>query len=191
METIIEEMIMEKTLHYIFLFKILFIISITAIVYSIVYYAFEWLGRKFPTLVPFGSFILYFVIPFCYPQYSTYPYIASLYAARGEANKCLDLLRLETLKDPIKTNYSSTYGSCTAILRLSDMACVANHAAAEREIDYLARDVAAHGFMGTTRMSSSGRSSPDDDLVEYTYASLHCTNSWGGIAQWIAKRQRQ
>ncbi|KAF9937175.1 hypothetical protein BGZ67_001570 [Mortierella alpina] len=113
-----------------------------------------------------------------------------LYAARGDANGCLDLLRLETSKAPIRTSYSFTSGSCTAILRLrlSDLPIADHVAVVEREIGYLARSVAAQDFMGTSRYSSSGGNSADD-LVENTYASLHCTKSWGGIARWIAEWQ--
>jgi len=79
-------------------------------------------------------------------------------------------------------------GFCTTILRLSHPS-YANHAAVEREIDRLAKSVTALDFVGTTRMASGAKSSFDDDMEEYVYASLHCTNSWWGIARWIAKRQ--
>ncbi|KAI9235006.1 MAG: hypothetical protein BYD32DRAFT_489219 [Podila humilis] len=133
METIImEDMIRDRASSYTSLFVPL---SIFVTVCVTQFYALKWLGQKFPTLLPFGL-ILVITIQFRYPQYIYYPYIGSLYAARGEANKCLDLLRQETLKDPIKMNYSSTYGSCTAIFRLSHKAFV-SRAAAQYEIDLM------------------------------------------------------
>ncbi|OAQ22358.1 hypothetical protein K457DRAFT_26132 [Linnemannia elongata AG-77] len=69
---------------------------------------------------------------------------------RGEANKCLSLLRQETLQGPIKTSYSCTYGSCTAILMFSRME-LASQASAESHIDFLAEHVATPYFIGFSR----------------------------------------
>ncbi|KAK3841524.1 MAG: hypothetical protein J3R72DRAFT_445051 [Linnemannia gamsii] len=184
MDTIIIEEIMSRTFSYILLFQFLFCI-LSGVTVS---YIFRWLGQKFPRLSPFGD-ILFITFLILNPQGIIFPsYIGPLYSARGEANKCLDLLRVETLTDPIKTNYLRTSGSCTAILRLSQVR-FANRATAEREIDRLTQSVASSSFVGTSRMSSGSSSSFDDDVEESIYTSLHCTSSWGGIAQWIAKRQ--
>lgn len=172
---------METAFSYLSLFRLFFLVSNILILSCLS----NVLGRKFPTLRSFG-FILYIIITFLYPEYLYRYDVGTLYTARSEANKTLDFLRLETLKDPINTNYSCAYGSCTAILRLSVRA-YAKHAAAEREIGGLRRSVAAASFLGITRTAAYRGSGGDKE--EVVYASLHCTNSWGGIARWIAKRQ--
>ncbi|KAK5809413.1 hypothetical protein F5H01DRAFT_349200 [Linnemannia elongata] len=176
-DIIMEEMIMDRTANYSLLFYILFIIPQSVIIY----YFYYRLCRLSPVLFAFGFALVMFIIS-CHPECLLVERIRSLYAARGEANKCLSLLRQETLQGPIKTSYSCTYGSCTAILMFSRME-LASQASAESHIDFLAEHVATPYFIGFSR-------SGDGDLDRTNiFASLVCTNSWGGIAQWIAKRQ--
>lgn len=170
---------MLKTFLILDLFIVSFFFANLLIFATILSCSLKWLfGGEFSHLFLFG-FLLSAVI-LCLHGLSIN--FCALYAARGEANKCLDLLRIETLKDPIKKNYSCTHGSCTAVLRLGPNINNANNAAAEVWIDSLAREVTRPFFMGTAR--HSGESDGEENL----YASLHCRNSWGGIAQWIAKR---
>ncbi|KAI9237470.1 MAG: hypothetical protein BYD32DRAFT_416335 [Podila humilis] len=199
-----EPVIMKKTcsiLHHfrgIFLFANLLILSV--ILATILSYALEWIfDMRLSILLLFGVFLVinFVIIPLvsvflccpcqlhC-PQFINFP---SLYAGRGEANKCLDLLRQESLKDPMKKSYSVTLGSCTAILRLGPNVDNATNAAAEQSIDGLAQLVATPYFVGTT-YSASGRGHPEGlSYHETCYISVHCRHSWDGIAEWIAKRQ--
>ena len=212
METItMEEKIMVKTVLIISLFHALFstanLLILCTILGTILSFALKWLfGIEFSILLLFGIFLVIHVVivlltyPFARseptesylsvivvyniisPRYLWFIDFGSLYAARGEANKCLDLLRLATLNDPAKKNYSCTHGSCTAIVKFGRNIDNTNNSAAEGWIDLLAKSVALPDFIGTTYQSMSSSGGVD------AYASLHCRNSWGGIAQWIAKR---
>ena len=168
---ILEDRIMQKTTSYLLSFTRFCPVLFSILLYIIAFYTFQWLG-----VILIGSVLN------LYPPFMTYlnDRFRSLYTARDEADKCLDLLRDETLKDPIKANYSCTYRSCTAVLRFSHEASV-DHTAAERVIDGLAETVASPFFMGIAHMSSGGVN------AYHVNASLYCTNSWGGVARYIAK----
>lgn len=213
MQTIVmEEKIMAKTFSIIFLFEALFtvvnIFILCTILATILSFALEWIFViNFSILLLLGIFLVIHVVivHFRYLQVrpepparylpviailitSTFRYrllidLGSLYTAQGEATKCLDLLRLETLNDPAKKYYSCTLGSCTAILRFGPNVDVTNNSIVEEWINRLAEHVAQPSFIGTSRFSSTNSAGFD------AYVGLHCTNSWGGIAQWIAKRQ--
>ncbi|KAF9281580.1 hypothetical protein BGZ68_006544 [Mortierella alpina] len=193
MEDIItEKLIMEQAFSNLFLFRLLFMLTQCLAVGALMVYPFKRLNPEYHSALTLGITLFNIAYVFFIFFYQPYPFIRfeSLYAARDDANKCLDLLHLETLKNPTKTSYSATYGSCTAFLGLwlSDMD-VARHAAlAEIDITHLKENVAARYFMGTDRISSRGGNSADD-IVESSYASVHCTKSWGGIARWIAQWQ--
>lgn len=171
---------MDRSFHFIFLYRLLI-----SILFSIrIYFFFYWLCRLSPILVPFG-FILYMYVIFRHPEclLLLHERIGSLYAARDEANKCLDLLRQETLKDPIKMSYSCTYGSCTAVFMFSRMEIASQELArAKSFIDYLEEHVATPDFVGISRFAAG-------NMEIHSFASLVCKNSWGGIAHGIAKRQ--
>ncbi|CAO3570144.1 unnamed protein product [Mortierella alpina] len=180
-----EELIVQQTFSNLLLFQFLAYFAQGLINVALTTYACRRVGRKYRTLVT----ILAIFGLIHYRAHLSFR-LEPLYAARSDAIKCLELLRLETLDGPNKTGYTSTYQSCTAILRLPlpDMS-IANHAAsAEREVSNLERSVAAPWFMGISHFSSSGGDS-FDDMVERSYASLHCAKSWAGIARWIAESQ--
>lgn len=212
METItMEEKIMAKTFSIISLFHALFsfanLLILSVILGTILSFTLEWLfDIDFSILLLFGVFLVihvvfvhltfplarpdptvsYLSVLYFYianpPRYLRFINFGSLYAARGEAKQCLDLLRLETLNNPAKKNYSCTLGSCTAMLRFGPHADTTNNSTVEGWINRLEESVAPPGFIGTSRLSFT------TSEVVVAYASLHCRNSWGGIAQWMAKR---
>lgn len=181
-----EELIVQRTQDNLFLMKFLFIFADILIFQSLIAGAltrFPWIDRKYHAILRLGI-TLFKIVLLLYMPYPFVP-IESLYTARSDASKCLDLLRLETMKDPIRTSYSLTYRSCAFVFRvnLSELEVAEHAAAVERWVNFFAERVAAPHFMGD--LYTSGRSGD----VEAVYASLHCTKSWAGIARWITTLQ--
>lgn len=208
-----EEKIMEKTFSIITLFHQVFVFAnlliLCTIIATILSYSLEWLfDTKISILLLFGLLMIlngailltlhlvpsFAAISLHYPQFIDF---GSLYVARKEANVCLSALRFVTdvdhrratvaEDDPYRNIYTSTleagmFGSSTVIIWFGANMDNTSSAAASW-IDQLAICVAQPHFIGTARLSV--RTDRGFDV----YARLHCTNSWGGMAQWIAKRQ--
>lgn len=178
---------MNRTSHYSLLYLLLFPIPIFIPFYFILLYFHHWLYQLSPGSLAFGSILSTILLRSLVIRHGEcwHQRIGSLYAAQGEANKCLDLLHQETLKDSLKISYSCTYGSCTAVLMFSRMEVASQELArAKSFIDYLEEDVARPGFIGTSHFGAGDRLG---DMKIHSFASLVCKNSWGGIAHRIAK----
>ncbi|KAF9962831.1 hypothetical protein BGZ70_007868, partial [Mortierella alpina] len=125
-----EELIVQQTYYNLLLLQFLAQFAQDVIYVALITYTYRRVDRKYRMLVTILGL-------FCLTFYRAHLFfrLESLYTAQSGANKCLELVHQE-LDGPIKTGYTSTYGSCTAILRLDlpDMP-IADHAAtAEREL---------------------------------------------------------
>lgn len=192
-----EKKIMEKALSVIHLFHALFLLAnifiLCAFLGTILSYALEWIfDIDFPIFWLFGIILVingviiyvtrFFGISLRFPQFINF---GSLYAARGEASRCLETFRwvVSSVSFSRHSKYAISSGpiSRTAILWFGANVENANSAAAEEWIDRLTECVAEPHFIGVAYILQGS------DMGVDVYASIHCSNSWGGIAYRIAR----